>query len=195
MLGELAVDCLLGSPPASFHRVFVTSSRRFAALGGRWSNAWLAEQGDRVFGSRTIERAWPSAACNACGGPAPDEAARAPPPRAVLREPVREPNGAAGAAQPGEKRDRARRGTVVFAQPALDREKDARQIVLGNSYVLCTFDGQEGPLGLATTARASPARRIRGRAKGQQSSVRRGRPFWPASVMISVSIAKHSVTA
>lgn len=67
MISDLALDCLLDPPPSSFSRVFATSQRRLDALGGRWSDEWLAEQGHGDLGVRTLDRPWPPMACAACG--------------------------------------------------------------------------------------------------------------------------------
>lgn len=66
MIGDMALDCLLTPPSQSFTRVFATSQRRLKDLGGRWSEEWLAEQGDGGPGVRTVDRPWPSLACAAC---------------------------------------------------------------------------------------------------------------------------------
>ncbi|NGO55811.1 ThiF family adenylyltransferase [Allomesorhizobium camelthorni] len=66
MVGDLALDCLLNPPSQSLNRVFATSPRRIHDLGGRWSNEWLAEQGDGGPGVRTVDRPWPRMACTAC---------------------------------------------------------------------------------------------------------------------------------
>jgi hypothetical protein len=75
MLSELALDCLLQPPSQSFSRVFVTSARRIADLGGHLSQAWLAEHGEGEGGVRTVDRPWPSSDCAACGDQRVDEAA------------------------------------------------------------------------------------------------------------------------
>jgi hypothetical protein len=66
MIGDLALDCLLNPPSQSLNRVFATSPHRIDDLGGRWSNEWLAEQGDGGPGVRTVDRPWPRMACAAC---------------------------------------------------------------------------------------------------------------------------------
>jgi hypothetical protein len=70
MIGDLALDCVLKPPLQSLHRVFATSKRRIQELGGRWSEDWLAEQGESATGVRTVDRPWPGLACSACS-PAP----------------------------------------------------------------------------------------------------------------------------
>jgi len=75
MIGELALDCLLDPPSQSFSRVFVTSPRRIAKLGGRLSEAWLSAHGQGDPGVRTVDRPWPCAACVACGHARSEEAA------------------------------------------------------------------------------------------------------------------------
>jgi len=67
MTSDLALDCLLSPPSQSLHRVFTTSPRRIQELGGRWSDDWLAEQGDGGSGVRTVDRRWPRAICKTCG--------------------------------------------------------------------------------------------------------------------------------
>ena len=66
MISDLALDCLLKPPSQSLNRVFATSPRRIEELGGRWSDDWLAEQGEIVTGVRTVDRPWPHRACAAC---------------------------------------------------------------------------------------------------------------------------------
>jgi molybdopterin/thiamine biosynthesis adenylyltransferase len=66
MISDLALDCLLKPPPQSRNRVFATSQRRIEEFGGRWSDDWLAEQGESVTGVRTVDRPWPRLACAAC---------------------------------------------------------------------------------------------------------------------------------
>lgn len=66
MLSELALDCLLQPPSRSFSRVFVTSPRRIADLGGRLSEAWLFNYGTGEPGARTVDRAWSQMDCASC---------------------------------------------------------------------------------------------------------------------------------
>jgi hypothetical protein len=65
MISDLALDCLLKPPSQSLNRVFATSQRRIEELGGRWSDDWLAEQGESVIGVRTVDRPWPRLVCAA----------------------------------------------------------------------------------------------------------------------------------
>ncbi|TGP50643.1 ubiquitin-activating enzyme [bacterium M00.F.Ca.ET.230.01.1.1] len=67
MVGELALDCLLNPPALSLERILATSACHLEDLGGRWTDEWLAEQGQTVSGVRTVDRAWPNAGCVACG--------------------------------------------------------------------------------------------------------------------------------
>lgn len=67
MIGEAALDCLLTPPRRSFARVFVTTDRRLAQLGGQRTEQWLAEQGTSDE-ARTVDRDWPALGCAACEG-------------------------------------------------------------------------------------------------------------------------------
>ena len=67
MISDMALDCLLRPPSRSVSRVFAASRRRVDELGGRWSDEWLAEQGEGDPGMRTVERPWSRTNCPACG--------------------------------------------------------------------------------------------------------------------------------
>lgn len=67
MISEVAVDCLLDPPEASFSRVVVAAQRRFEALGGQLTPAWRSQFGEGNGGFRTVDRPWTAAACAACG--------------------------------------------------------------------------------------------------------------------------------
>lgn len=75
MISEVALDCLLDPPEASFSRVIVAAMRRIEQLGGRLSSAWRSEFGTGDGGVRTVDRPWTAAACAACGPDRLDEAA------------------------------------------------------------------------------------------------------------------------
>ncbi|MFC3692513.1 ThiF family adenylyltransferase [Chenggangzhangella methanolivorans] len=75
MIADAAMDCLLDPPAQSFNRVFVASPRRVAALGGRLTEGWRSAFGTVAQGVRTVDRAWTSTACAACGAKRSDEAA------------------------------------------------------------------------------------------------------------------------
>jgi hypothetical protein len=75
MISELALDCLLRPPSQSFSRVLVTSARRIADLGGRLSEAWLADHGTGPAGVRTVDRPWSNSGCASCGDVPTEEAA------------------------------------------------------------------------------------------------------------------------
>lgn len=75
MISDVALDCLLSPPIRSFSRVFATSQRRIDELGGRWSDAWLAEQGKSEPSMRTIDRPWLRMDCPACVDQPVEEAA------------------------------------------------------------------------------------------------------------------------
>lgn len=74
MISELALDCLLQPPSQSFSRVLVTSTRRIADLGGRLTEAWLADHGEGPAGVRTADRPWSNSSCAACGDVRAEEA-------------------------------------------------------------------------------------------------------------------------
>ena len=67
MISDVALDCLLNPPTSSFNRVLATSQRRMNELGGRWSDAWLAERGKGESGMRMVDRSWMKMDCAACG--------------------------------------------------------------------------------------------------------------------------------
>ena len=67
MISEVALDCLLDPPEASFSRTVVAAPRCFEALGGQLSPAWRSEAGTGTGGFRTVDRPWTAAACAACG--------------------------------------------------------------------------------------------------------------------------------
>lgn len=73
-VAEGALDCLLNPPVRSFSRVFVTSPRSIASLGGRLTESWRSAFGDGDGGARTVDRAWPAVGCAACGPRGLDEA-------------------------------------------------------------------------------------------------------------------------
>lgn len=75
MIADTAMDCLLDPPEQSFNRVFVTSPRRIAALGGQLTESWRAAFGESSEGIQTVNRPWLSASCSACGPGRLDEAA------------------------------------------------------------------------------------------------------------------------
>ena len=75
MIADAAMDCLLDPPARSFSRVFVASPRRIAALGGRLTEGWRSAFGAVDEGVRTVDRAWTSTSCAACGAKRFDEAA------------------------------------------------------------------------------------------------------------------------
>lgn len=75
MIAEVALDCLLNPPARSFSRVFVASPRRIVSLGGRLTESWRSAFGEVEEGVRTVDRAWLSASCAACGLGRLDEAA------------------------------------------------------------------------------------------------------------------------
>lgn len=69
MVSDVALDCLLDPPSRSFSRVVTASQRRIDALGGRWSEEWLAGRG-KDAGSRgvsTADQPWSRRTCRACG--------------------------------------------------------------------------------------------------------------------------------
>jgi hypothetical protein len=74
MISEVALDCLMDPPEASFSRVVVAAPRRFEALGGQLTPAWRSEFGEGEGGFRTVNRPWPAAACAACAPDRLDEA-------------------------------------------------------------------------------------------------------------------------
>ena len=53
MVRDVALDCLLDPPIRSFSRVITAPRRRIDALGGRWSEEWLAGRG-KDAGSRGV---------------------------------------------------------------------------------------------------------------------------------------------
>lgn len=73
MIAEVALECLLDSPMQSFSRVFVASPRRIMSLGGQLTEGWSSAFGEIEEGVRTVDRAWHSANCAACGPERPDE--------------------------------------------------------------------------------------------------------------------------
>ncbi|MXZ28657.1 ubiquitin-activating enzyme [Candidatus Poribacteria bacterium] len=75
MISDMALDCLLSPPSRSISRVFATSTRRIAELGGLLSDEWLIEHGENDSGIRTVDRDWPENNCVACGDPPVEEAA------------------------------------------------------------------------------------------------------------------------
>ena len=75
MISDVAMDCLLRPPTRSFSRVFATLQHRLDELGGRWSDAWLAERGKGESGMRTVDRPWVKMDCAACGDQPVEEAA------------------------------------------------------------------------------------------------------------------------
>lgn len=74
MISEVALDCLLDPPKASFSRVGIAAPRRLEALGGQLTRGWRSEFGVGNGGSRTVNRPWTAAACAACGPDRLDEA-------------------------------------------------------------------------------------------------------------------------
>jgi molybdopterin/thiamine biosynthesis adenylyltransferase len=66
MISGLSLECLLEQPEKSFHRVYAAGERRVRALGGRWSDQWLAEDPGGSGGARTADRDWPRGPCVAC---------------------------------------------------------------------------------------------------------------------------------
>lgn len=77
MISELALDCLLSPPSQAFNRVFATSHRRIADLGGSLSEAWLSACGESDSAVRIVDRPWPRMDCAACGGGEAEEAEEA----------------------------------------------------------------------------------------------------------------------
>lgn len=67
LIGELALDALLGVAAGGEHRICATGIRRLAAVGGTWSNAFMAEAPQRPNGGFVHERIWRGQAnCAAC---------------------------------------------------------------------------------------------------------------------------------
>ncbi len=71
MISDVALDCLLCPPTSSFNRVLATSQRRMNELGGRLSDAWIAERGKGESGMRMVDRPWMKMDCAVCGDPRP----------------------------------------------------------------------------------------------------------------------------
>ncbi len=74
MIGELALNCLLDPPSHSFSRIIVASPDRTAKLGGCLSEAWMSAYRQTHPGVRTVDQAWPTDACVACGSAQSKEA-------------------------------------------------------------------------------------------------------------------------
>lgn len=67
MISEVALECFLDPISQYFSRTFVASKRRIASLGGQLSEAWSSALGEVEEGVWTVDRAWRSASCAACG--------------------------------------------------------------------------------------------------------------------------------
>ncbi|GJD36824.1 ThiF family adenylyltransferase [Methylobacterium aerolatum] len=67
LVGQLALDGLLGKIRRSSHRIYAARISSFAELGGRWSAEWVREFPTRVDGGAVVERAWPSERAESCG--------------------------------------------------------------------------------------------------------------------------------
>lgn len=67
LVADLALDALLTNPVISMHRIWMTSRKRIAGLGGKWSADWEAVAGDHSQGGQIIERDWPSVIENRAG--------------------------------------------------------------------------------------------------------------------------------
>jgi hypothetical protein len=66
VIGELALDVLLGEAQSGVHRMWIGSGKRVRQLGGSWSEAWLADPRFRDEGAFVAEREWPLAVCQEC---------------------------------------------------------------------------------------------------------------------------------
>lgn len=67
LVGELALDLLLGEVKQSEHRVWACRRKFLEECGGEWSSEWLKLIGGRQGGGFTFSREWPKALnCAAC---------------------------------------------------------------------------------------------------------------------------------
>ena len=66
LIGELALDALLGEERAGAHRVWVGPARRLRHLDGAWNAGWRADALFREDGAFVVSRTWPSTSCAIC---------------------------------------------------------------------------------------------------------------------------------
>lgn len=66
VVGELALDALLGEKDSSSYRVWVGSGKRLRQLGGAWTPAWHADPQFQDAGRFIAHRQWPHTNCPRC---------------------------------------------------------------------------------------------------------------------------------
>ena len=67
LLAESVIDALTGQCTSAVHRVWIGYRNRIEAVGGAWSENWIAEMGDPGTGGLTLERMWSaSSTCPVC---------------------------------------------------------------------------------------------------------------------------------
>lgn len=67
VVGNLALDCLLGKVSSPTHRIWIGPKALVATAGGSWSAPWRAHPEFRDAGALVIEQPWPpSAQCARC---------------------------------------------------------------------------------------------------------------------------------
>jgi len=59
LISELAIDALLGGARGATHNVWAGCAKRLRELGGRWTEAWCADDGFREEGRISVTRPWP----------------------------------------------------------------------------------------------------------------------------------------
>ncbi|MGO3927350.1 ThiF family adenylyltransferase [Rhodopseudomonas pseudopalustris] len=60
LISEVAIDALLGDACGATHNVWAGCAKRLRELGGRWTEAWCADDGFREEGRISVTRPWPT---------------------------------------------------------------------------------------------------------------------------------------